>query len=35
MASVTVKIPADAHAKLVDLAAEKQPMGEVLAKLIE
>ena len=36
MASVTAKIPADAHAKLVDLAAaEKQPMSEVLAKPIE
>jgi hypothetical protein len=36
MGSVTVKIPAEAHAKLAALAgAEKRPMGELLADLIE
>ena len=36
MASVTVKIPAEAHTKLQALAAaQKRPMGELLADLIE
>ena len=36
MATVTVKIPSDAHAKLGSFAAaDKRPMGEILADLIE
>ena len=36
MPSTTVKISVEAHAKLLDLAASRrQPMGEVLADLIE
>jgi hypothetical protein len=36
VSSVTVKIPAEAHAKLAKLAAEQErSMGELLADLIE
>ena len=36
MVSLTVKIPAHAHATLVELAAgSKRPMGQILADLIE
>ena len=36
MATVTVKIPSEAHAKLGSFAAAaKRPMGEILADLIE
>ena len=34
--AVTVKIPVEAHVKLVELAtAQQRPMGELLAELIE
>lgn len=36
MASVTVKVPVETHAKLAALATEdRRPMGEVLTDLIE
>ena len=36
VASVTVKIPFEAHAKLAELAtSQERPMGEILADLIE
>ena len=36
MATVTVKIPSEAHAKLGGFAAaDKRPMGEILSDLIE
>ena len=36
MATVTVEIPSDAHATLGSFAAaDKRPMGEILAELIE
>ncbi len=36
VAAVTVKVPSEAHARLAEMAAaDRRPMGEVLAELIE